>query len=234
MCKTLQFALILNKVHQLYHHVASEYAMLFSLINISFSKKQINNWTATKTWTTFCSWFELNWQNVIKKNRATSSRRLSLFVLQQLVSVRLSGGRTGDMMVLGNVHHKLVLSPDFQALLGQTGRQQQQQQRPWWLFQPLRGGTSELKDLLFHMWNNLFKFCMVPDFIRNVLLPRKQKGRTSVVIPLLWRFKGNRSGRSVPVFVLWLHIYRWVTSHWHCVHTHTSTAANIVVSLTDH
>ncbi|KAM3859982.1 DNA-directed RNA polymerase III subunit RPC4-like [Diretmus argenteus] len=37
--------------------------------------------------------------------------------LQQLVSVRLSDGRTGDMTVLGNVHHKLVLSPDFQALL---------------------------------------------------------------------------------------------------------------------
>ncbi|KAG8008884.1 DNA-directed RNA polymerase III subunit RPC4 [Nibea albiflora] len=46
--------------------------------------------------------------------------------LQQLVSVRLSDGRTGDMMVLGNVHHKLVLSPDFQALLRQAGAQQQQ------------------------------------------------------------------------------------------------------------
>ncbi|XP_069024669.1 DNA-directed RNA polymerase III subunit RPC4 isoform X2 [Embiotoca jacksoni] len=44
--------------------------------------------------------------------------------LQQLVSVRLSDGRTGDMMVLGNVHHKLVLSPDFQALLGQAAAQQ--------------------------------------------------------------------------------------------------------------
>ncbi|XP_047464384.1 DNA-directed RNA polymerase III subunit RPC4 [Mugil cephalus] len=44
--------------------------------------------------------------------------------LQQLVSVRLSDGRTGDMMVLGNVHHKLVLSPDFQALLGQAATQQ--------------------------------------------------------------------------------------------------------------
>ncbi|KAF7648406.1 hypothetical protein LDENG_00157470 [Lucifuga dentata] len=40
--------------------------------------------------------------------------------LQQLVSVRLSDGRTGDMMVLGNVHHKLVLSPNFQALLQQA------------------------------------------------------------------------------------------------------------------
>lgn len=48
------------------------------------------------------------------------------FLLQQLVSVRLSDGRTGDMMVLGNVHHKLVLSPDFQALLRQAGAQQQQ------------------------------------------------------------------------------------------------------------
>ncbi|KAK2815438.1 hypothetical protein Q5P01_025905 [Channa striata] len=46
--------------------------------------------------------------------------------LQQLVSVRLSEGRTGDMMVLGNVHHKLVLSPDFQALLRQARAQQQQ------------------------------------------------------------------------------------------------------------
>ncbi|XP_067366326.1 DNA-directed RNA polymerase III subunit RPC4 [Channa argus] len=46
--------------------------------------------------------------------------------LQQLVSVRLSEGRTGDMMVLGNVHHKLVLSPDFQALLRQATAQQQQ------------------------------------------------------------------------------------------------------------
>ncbi|XP_029954334.1 DNA-directed RNA polymerase III subunit RPC4 isoform X5 [Salarias fasciatus] len=39
------------------------------------------------------------------------------FSFLQLVSVRLSEGNTGDMMVLGNVHHKLVLSPDFQALL---------------------------------------------------------------------------------------------------------------------
>ncbi|XP_028424538.1 DNA-directed RNA polymerase III subunit RPC4 [Perca flavescens] len=46
--------------------------------------------------------------------------------LQQLVSVRLSDGRTGDMMVLGNVHHKLVLSPDFQALLRQASPQQGQ------------------------------------------------------------------------------------------------------------
>ncbi|XP_003454122.1 DNA-directed RNA polymerase III subunit RPC4 isoform X1 [Oreochromis niloticus] len=46
--------------------------------------------------------------------------------LQQLVSVRLCDGRTGDMMVLGNVHHKLVLSPDFQALLGQAASQQPQ------------------------------------------------------------------------------------------------------------
>lgn len=41
--------------------------------------------------------------------------------LQQLVSMRLSDGRSGDMMVLGNVSHKLVLSPDFQALLDQPG-----------------------------------------------------------------------------------------------------------------
>ncbi|XP_014858115.1 PREDICTED: DNA-directed RNA polymerase III subunit RPC4-like isoform X1 [Poecilia mexicana] len=44
--------------------------------------------------------------------------------LQQLVSVRLSGGRTGNMTVLGNVHHKLVLSPDFQSLLRQVAAQQ--------------------------------------------------------------------------------------------------------------
>lgn len=37
--------------------------------------------------------------------------------LQQLVSVRLSEGPTGDMSILGNVKHKLVCSPDFQALL---------------------------------------------------------------------------------------------------------------------
>uniref|UniRef100_A0A674C2B8 Zgc:171971 n=2 Tax=Salmo trutta TaxID=8032 RepID=A0A674C2B8_SALTR len=36
--------------------------------------------------------------------------------LQQLVSVRLSEGPTGDMSILGNVKHKLVCSPDFQAL----------------------------------------------------------------------------------------------------------------------
>ncbi|XP_045925351.1 DNA-directed RNA polymerase III subunit RPC4 [Micropterus dolomieu] len=46
--------------------------------------------------------------------------------LQQLVSVRLSDGRTGDIMVLGNVHHKLVLSPDFQTLLTQAATEQQQ------------------------------------------------------------------------------------------------------------
>ncbi|XP_072522798.1 DNA-directed RNA polymerase III subunit RPC4 [Salminus brasiliensis] len=37
--------------------------------------------------------------------------------LQQLVSVRLTEGLTGDMTVLGNVTHKLVCSPDFEALL---------------------------------------------------------------------------------------------------------------------
>ncbi|KAK7919522.1 hypothetical protein WMY93_010806 [Mugilogobius chulae] len=40
--------------------------------------------------------------------------------LQQLVSVRLSEGRSGDMMILGNVSHKLVLSPVFQTLLDQS------------------------------------------------------------------------------------------------------------------
>ncbi|KAG9346010.1 hypothetical protein JZ751_007825 [Albula glossodonta] len=37
--------------------------------------------------------------------------------LQQLVSIRLSEGLTGDMSILGNVKHKLVCSPDFEALL---------------------------------------------------------------------------------------------------------------------
>lgn len=36
---------------------------------------------------------------------------------QQLMSVRLTEGLTGDMTVLGNVTHKLVCSPDFEALL---------------------------------------------------------------------------------------------------------------------
>ncbi|KAM4623874.1 DNA-directed RNA polymerase III subunit RPC4 isoform 2-T2 [Polymixia lowei] len=49
--------------------------------------------------------------------------------LQQLVSVRLSDGRTGDMTVLGNVYHKLVFSPDFQALLQEAPTQQQPGQR---------------------------------------------------------------------------------------------------------
>ncbi|KAM9837229.1 DNA-directed RNA polymerase III subunit RPC4 [Aulostomus maculatus] len=46
-------------------------------------------------------------------------------LLQQLVSVHLSDGQTGDMMVLGNVQHKLVLAPDFRALLQQAAVQQQ-------------------------------------------------------------------------------------------------------------
>ncbi|XP_030629209.1 DNA-directed RNA polymerase III subunit RPC4 [Chanos chanos] len=37
--------------------------------------------------------------------------------LQQLVSVRLSEGMPGDLCVLGNIRHKLVCSPDFEALL---------------------------------------------------------------------------------------------------------------------
>lgn len=36
---------------------------------------------------------------------------------QQLVCVRLTEGLTGDMTVLGDVKHKLVCSPDFEALL---------------------------------------------------------------------------------------------------------------------
>ncbi|XP_061328597.1 DNA-directed RNA polymerase III subunit RPC4 isoform X2 [Pezoporus flaviventris] len=37
--------------------------------------------------------------------------------LQELVSVGIGDGRTGEMMVLGHVKHKLVCSPDFEALL---------------------------------------------------------------------------------------------------------------------
>ncbi|XP_061912400.1 DNA-directed RNA polymerase III subunit RPC4 [Entelurus aequoreus] len=44
--------------------------------------------------------------------------------LQQLVSVSLSDGKNGDMMVLGNVQHKLVLSPNFQTLVEQSTSQQ--------------------------------------------------------------------------------------------------------------
>nr|XP_061807813.1 DNA-directed RNA polymerase III subunit RPC4-like [Nerophis lumbriciformis] len=46
--------------------------------------------------------------------------------LQQLVSVNLSDAKTGDMMVLGNIKHKLVVSPNFQNLLEQSTQQQQQ------------------------------------------------------------------------------------------------------------
>ncbi|XP_033926286.1 DNA-directed RNA polymerase III subunit RPC4 [Melopsittacus undulatus] len=37
--------------------------------------------------------------------------------LQELVSVGTGDGRTGELMVLGHVRHKLVCSPDFEALL---------------------------------------------------------------------------------------------------------------------
>ncbi|XP_006028967.1 DNA-directed RNA polymerase III subunit RPC4 isoform X2 [Alligator sinensis] len=37
--------------------------------------------------------------------------------LQELVSVGIGDGRTGEMIVLGHVKHKLVCSPDFEALL---------------------------------------------------------------------------------------------------------------------
>ncbi|KAM9772951.1 DNA-directed RNA polymerase III subunit RPC4 [Syngnathus typhle] len=43
----------------------------------------------------------------------------ALSFLQQLVSVNVSGGKTGDMTVLGNINHKLVVSPNFQTLLEQ-------------------------------------------------------------------------------------------------------------------
>ncbi|XP_061562466.1 LOW QUALITY PROTEIN: DNA-directed RNA polymerase III subunit RPC4 [Phycodurus eques] len=47
----------------------------------------------------------------------------ALSFLQQLVSVNLSDGKTGDMAVLGNIQHKLVLSPNFQTLLEQSTEQ---------------------------------------------------------------------------------------------------------------
>ncbi|KFQ26002.1 DNA-directed RNA polymerase III subunit RPC4, partial [Mesitornis unicolor] len=37
--------------------------------------------------------------------------------LQELVSVGIGDNRTGEMIVLGHVKHKLVCSPDFEALL---------------------------------------------------------------------------------------------------------------------
>ncbi|NWY06286.1 RPC4 polymerase, partial [Nothoprocta ornata] len=37
--------------------------------------------------------------------------------LQELVSVSIGDSRSGEMMVLGHVRHKLVCSPDFEALL---------------------------------------------------------------------------------------------------------------------
>lgn len=36
---------------------------------------------------------------------------------QELVSVGIGDNRTGEMIVLGHVRHKLVCSPDFEALL---------------------------------------------------------------------------------------------------------------------
>lgn len=38
-------------------------------------------------------------------------------VEQELVSVGIGDNRTGEMIVLGHVRHKLVCSPDFEALL---------------------------------------------------------------------------------------------------------------------
>ncbi|KAM6294644.1 DNA-directed RNA polymerase III subunit RPC4, partial [Aegotheles albertisi] len=42
--------------------------------------------------------------------------------LQELVSVGIGDNRTGEMIVLGHVKHKLVCSPDFEALLEQRHR----------------------------------------------------------------------------------------------------------------
>ena len=36
---------------------------------------------------------------------------------QELVSVGIGDGRNGELTVLGHVKHKLVCSPDFEALL---------------------------------------------------------------------------------------------------------------------
>lgn len=42
--------------------------------------------------------------------------------LQELVSVGIGDGRSGELTVLGHVKHKLVCSPDFEALLEQRHR----------------------------------------------------------------------------------------------------------------
>ncbi|XP_028922726.1 DNA-directed RNA polymerase III subunit RPC4 [Ornithorhynchus anatinus] len=42
--------------------------------------------------------------------------------LQELVSVGIGDGRTGEMTVLGHVKHKLVCSPDFESLLDHKQR----------------------------------------------------------------------------------------------------------------
>lgn len=36
---------------------------------------------------------------------------------KELVSVGIGDSRTGEMIVLGHIKHKLVCSPDFEALL---------------------------------------------------------------------------------------------------------------------
>lgn len=41
---------------------------------------------------------------------------------QELVSVGIGDNRTGEMIVLGHVKHKLVCSPDFEALLEHRNR----------------------------------------------------------------------------------------------------------------
>ncbi|XP_012672828.1 DNA-directed RNA polymerase III subunit RPC4 [Clupea harengus] len=56
-------------------------------------------------------------QLVLGDNKLDVSEGAAFSFLQQLVSVRLTDGLTGDMSVLGNVQHKLVCSPDFQTLL---------------------------------------------------------------------------------------------------------------------
>ncbi|XP_028821362.1 DNA-directed RNA polymerase III subunit RPC4-like isoform X1 [Denticeps clupeoides] len=56
-------------------------------------------------------------QLVLGNTNLDVSEGAAFSFLQQLVSVRLSEGRAGDMSMLGNVQHKLVCSPDFETLL---------------------------------------------------------------------------------------------------------------------
>ena len=54
------------------------------------------------------------WVRVVLDPTVSSLNRL---FSQELVSVGTGDGRTGDMSVLGHIKHKMVCSPDFEALL---------------------------------------------------------------------------------------------------------------------